>query len=89
MFMKVLPSNEPPNRLASQETRNNIILPSISTRGKDGEASQEPYVPFGTKGIKSSHLYLGLPSRLFPSGFPTKILHGFPFAPHICYMRCP
>jgi hypothetical protein len=24
MFMKVLPSNEPPNRLASQETRNNI-----------------------------------------------------------------
>jgi hypothetical protein len=25
MFMKVLPSNEPPNRLASQETRNNIL----------------------------------------------------------------
>jgi hypothetical protein len=24
MFMKVLPSNEPPNRLASQETRNNM-----------------------------------------------------------------
>jgi hypothetical protein len=24
------------------------------TRGKDGEASQEPYVPFGTKGTKSS-----------------------------------
>jgi hypothetical protein len=26
------------------------------TRGKDGEASQEPYAPVGTKGFKSSPL---------------------------------
>jgi hypothetical protein len=30
--------------------------------------------------ISSSHLGLGLPSGLFPSGFPTKILHTFLFA---------
>jgi hypothetical protein len=29
---------------------------ALATRGKDGEASQEPYVPFGTKGIKSSQV---------------------------------
>jgi hypothetical protein len=26
------------------------------TRGKDGKASQKPYVPFGTKGTKSSQV---------------------------------
>jgi hypothetical protein len=29
--------------------------------------------------ISSSHLYLGLPSGLFPLGFPTKILYAFLF----------
>ena len=31
--------------------------------------------------ILSSHLCLGLPSGLFPSGFPTKILYISPFSP--------
>jgi hypothetical protein len=33
----------------------------------------------------STHLHLGLPSGLFPSGFPTIIL----YSPHSCYMPCP
>jgi hypothetical protein len=35
--------------------------------------------------ILSSHLRLGLPCRLFPSGFPTKTL----YCPHTCYMPRP
>jgi hypothetical protein len=38
--------------------------------------------------ILSTHLRLGLPSSLFPSGFPTKILNAFLF-PHSCYIPCP
>jgi hypothetical protein len=34
----------------------------------------------------STHLHLGLPSGLFPSGFPINILHAFPLLPHSCYM---
>jgi hypothetical protein len=30
--------------------------------------------------ILSTHLHLGLPSRLFPSGFPTNILYAFLFS---------
>ena len=37
--------------------------------------------------ISSSHLRLGLPSGLFPSGLPTKpLIHASPF-PHTRYMR--
>jgi hypothetical protein len=36
--------------------------------------------------ILSTHLRLGLPSGLFPSGFPTNNLHEFLFSPHSCYM---
>jgi len=38
--------------------------------------------------IFSSHLHLGLPSGLFPLGFPTKILY-VPLPPHTYYMLCP
>jgi hypothetical protein len=36
----------------------------------------------------STHLRLGLPNSLFPSGFPTNILYAFLFSP-LCYMSCP
>jgi hypothetical protein len=38
--------------------------------------------------ILSVHLRLGLPSGLFPSGFPTKILDAFLFSLS-CYMSYP
>jgi len=37
--------------------------------------------------ILSSHLHLGLPSGLLPSGFPTKILMA-PALSHTCHMSC-
>jgi hypothetical protein len=37
----------------------------------------------------STHLRLGLPSGLFPSGFPTNFRHAFLSSPHSCYMPCP
>jgi hypothetical protein len=38
----------------------------------------------------STQLHLGLPSGLFPCGFPTNILYAFLFPPlHSCYMPCP
>jgi hypothetical protein len=35
--------------------------------------------------ILSSHLRLGLPSGLFPSGFSTKTLHEFLFSPYVLH----
>jgi len=39
--------------------------------------------------ILSSHLSLGLPSGLFPSGFPTKTLYALLLSPHTSYMPRP
>jgi hypothetical protein len=37
----------------------------------------------------SNHLRLGLPSGLFPSGFPHQYPTCTPLLPHSCYMLCP
>ena len=39
--------------------------------------------------ILSAHLHLGLPSGLFPSGFPTKTPVCTSPRSHMCYMPCP
>jgi hypothetical protein len=39
--------------------------------------------------ILSSHLGLGFPSGLFPSGFLIKTLYAFLFSSHVCYISCP
>ena len=39
--------------------------------------------------ILSSHLRLGLPSGLFPSGLPTKTLYAPLLSPHTCHMPRP
>ena len=39
--------------------------------------------------IWSSHLRLGLPTGLFPSGFSTKTLYTPLLSPHMCYMHRP
>jgi hypothetical protein len=39
--------------------------------------------------ILSTHLCLGLPSGLFPYGFPTNNLHAIPLLSHSCYMTRP
>jgi len=36
--------------------------------------------------ILSTHLHLGLPSGVFPSGFPSKTLYGPPLLTHTCHM---
>jgi hypothetical protein len=39
--------------------------------------------------ILSSHICMGFPSSLFPSGFPAKAVYSPPLSPHACYMPSP
>ena len=48
----------------------------------------EPEKSIKTPLTQFSHLLLGLPCGLFPSGFPTKNLYT-PLLPHKCHMSCP
>jgi hypothetical protein len=60
--------------------------------GPDPEPDQSnPYHPISLRSILIffTHLRLGLPSGLFPSGLPTNILYAFLFSPYSCYMPCP
>jgi hypothetical protein len=55
-----------------------------------GQIQSTPYHSIFPKSILmlSSHLCLGPPSGLFPSGFSTPNLYARLFSPHACYMPC-
>jgi hypothetical protein len=46
-------------------------------------------IPPHSISLRPSHLRLGLPSCLFPCGFPTKTLCSFLFSPHLCHIPHP
>jgi hypothetical protein len=88
-------SREPAIRSATQEFPNIFRNPKVHYRvsqepstgpypeSDDSSASQ--YSSIRSILILSSHLYLYLPSGLFPSGFPTKTLHAFLFNPRVLH----
>jgi hypothetical protein len=81
-------SSEAANCAAIQEIPSNFKEPECSSACSQ-EPSTDPYPepvrshPFSLRSILilSTHLSLGLPSGLFPSGFPTNILYAFRFSP--------
>jgi hypothetical protein len=48
---------------------------------------QDPFFNIYIILILSSHVRLGIPSGLFPSGFPTKILYAFLISPCALHAR--
>jgi hypothetical protein len=92
--MKLSPSWEATSRSGSQELPNMFMDPQGSVQCPQGPSTgsyPEPDQSSPTHHavlfllrfiyMLSSHLRVGLPSGLFPSGFPTKILHPFLFYP--------
>jgi hypothetical protein len=52
--------------------------------------SMPPHPAYWRSNLRlSSHLRLGLPSGLYPSGIPNKTLYTTPLFPHTCYMPRP
>ena len=56
-------------------------LPANCPYPEPVRSSPHPHIPLPEDSILSSHLRLGLPSDLFPSGFPTKTLNTSLLAP--------
>jgi hypothetical protein len=99
-LMEISPSWEAANYAATQEFPSILWSPKFDYRVHKAphwllswatsmrSIPSHPISPRST--IKLfTHLCLGLASGLFPSGFPTNILHAFLFWPHSCYKPCP
>jgi hypothetical protein len=54
----------------------------------DQSSPHQPILCLKSILILSTHLRLGFPTGLFPSGFPTNVLYAFIY-PHSCYKLCP
>jgi hypothetical protein len=96
--MEISPSWKAASCTATQEFRNILrnskvhyrvhkIPPPVSIPSQISLVRTPQHISQRSNLILSTRLYLGLPSGLSPSGFPTKNLYSFPF-PHLCYMPC-
>jgi hypothetical protein len=99
-FMKVSSSSEAVRCTAIQELPNIAWNPTVRQRFHKSSPlvriwvrsmQSMPRPPSSLRSILilSTHLRLGLSSRLFPSGFPTNTLIWFPSPFHSCYIPCP
>jgi hypothetical protein len=90
-LMDLSPPWEAPGCAAIQEPRGSLPCSQEPFTGPYHEPHwSSPYHPISLRSILilSTHLRLGLPSGLSPSGFPTNILYAFVFSLHSCYMPC-
>jgi hypothetical protein len=98
--MQLSPSREAASCSATQEFRNILRNPKFHFRftwvihwslpwEKPIQSITLNLTPLRSILILYTNLRLGLPSGLFPSGFPTNIIHAFLFSPNSCYMPCP
>jgi hypothetical protein len=93
--MELSPSSEVAGQAATQELPSNLCNPKVHCLFH----KNLPLVPILSQInpvhttpsylrsilILSTHLRLGLPSSLFPSGFPTNILYVFLFPPFVLH----
>jgi hypothetical protein len=96
--MELRPSQEAANCAATQELPRILWNPKVCYHvhkkspptGSLSRARSIRFIPPYPISLRSiliaTHWGLGLPSGLFPSGFPTNILHVFCSSPHSCYM---
>jgi hypothetical protein len=98
--MELSPSWEAANCVATQELPSSYgtwrfitvftrVLHWSLSRVRSIESIPPHPVPQRSILMLSTHQCLGLPSGLFPTGFPIKTLYAFLFSPHACYMPCP
>jgi hypothetical protein len=100
--MQLSPSWEAANCAATQEIPRILWNPKVHNRVQKSPSlvpiltqinpiQSIPSHPISLRSILIfyTHLRLGLPSGLLPSGFPTNILYLFVFSPHSCYMPYP
>jgi hypothetical protein len=86
IFIELKPSWEATSCAASQELPKTLRNPKVHCRLHKSPLvvsilSQINPVHTTPSYLSKIHLHLGLPSGLFPSGFPTNILYAFLFAP--------
>jgi hypothetical protein len=89
--MEVIPSFDPASRTATEQFLKILWKQEVHCRVHKSprlvriQSKMEAVIPPHSILIRSSCLPLGLPSGLFPSGFPTKTLYVFLLSPVCVY----